>query len=107
MLELLKPVLYGLVVGFGIAALVPGTYFGVDWESALIAVGFALPLAVAAVAAAVIRFIALYDLYRSLEPDNAVLFLVLSILFSITEPFFLFFNRDKDVGMPPRRETCE
>ena len=70
-------------------------------------VGFALPLAVAAVAAAVIRFIALYDVFRSLDPDNAVLFLVLSILFGITEPFFLFFNRDKDAGMPPRREVFE
>ena len=32
-----------------------------------------------------------------------MLYLVLSILFSPTEPFFLFFNRDKDQGMPPRK----
>ena len=27
-----------------------------------------------------------------------------SILIGITEPFFLFFNRNKDGGMPPRRQ---
>ena len=106
-LNLVKPVLGALVTGFGIAAFAPGAYYGVDWQAAMVAVGFALPMAVAAVAAAVIRYIALYDLYRSLDPANAVLFLVLSILCNITEPFFLFFNRDKDAGMPPRRETCE
>ena len=52
----------------------------------------------------VVRFIALADLYRSMDPDNGTAFLVLSILFPVTEPFFLFFNRNKDLGMPPRRE---
>ena len=36
--------------------------------------------------------------------ENGTLYLVLSILFSPTEPFFLFFNRDKDLGMPPRKK---
>ena len=57
------------------------------------------------IAAAIIRWIALYDVYMSLDPANSVLFLVLSILFQFTEPFFLFFNRQKDLGMPPRREV--
>lgn len=72
-------------------------------------VGLALPLAGVAIAYAVIYYMALYDIYKSLDPDNAVLFLVLSILFWVTEPFFLFFNRDKDKGMPPRRPqpVCE
>ena len=65
--------------------------------------GLALPLAAAAIALCVIRYMALYDVYRSLDPGNAVLYLVLSILFSPTEPFFLFFNREKDLGMPPRK----
>ena len=56
-------------------------------------------------ATAIIRWIALYDVYLSLDPSNSVLFLVLSILFQVTEPFFLFFNRNKDQGMPPRREA--
>jgi len=65
--------------------------------------GLSLPLAGISIAYAVIYFIALYDVYKSLDPDNAVLFLVLSVLFRVTEPFFLFFNRDKDKGMPPRK----
>jgi hypothetical protein len=32
------------------------------------------------------------------------MFLVLSILFQVTEPFFLFLNRNKDLGMPPRKQ---
>ena len=65
--------------------------------------GLAVPMAAVAIALCVIRYMALYDVYRSLDPANAVLYLVLSILFSPTEPFFLFFNRDKDQGMPPRK----
>lgn len=53
----------------------------------------------------VVRFMALYDVYNSMDPENGVLFLVLSILFPVTESFFLFFNRNKDLGMPPRRDT--
>ena len=30
-----------------------------------------------------------------------MLYLVLSILFPVTEPFFLFFNRNSDRGMEP------
>ena len=63
-----------------------------------------LPLIGIAIAYAVFRYMALYDIYKSLDPANCVLFLVLSILFSVTEPFFLFFSRNKDDGMPPRRE---
>lgn len=103
-LNLMKPVLYAGTIGFGVSAFMSGHYYGIDWEDAVVALGFALPMAAAAVAAAVIRYIALYDVFKSLDPDNAVLFLVLSVLFGITEPFFLFFNRDKDSGMPPRRE---
>lgn len=68
-------------------------------------VGLCLPLCGVAIAYAIIRYMALYDVYKSLDPANCVLFLVLSILFSPTEPFFLFFNRNKDMGMPPRRQV--
>lgn len=66
--------------------------------------GLTVPVMGVSIAFAVIRFMALYDVYRSLDPGNSVLFLVLSILFNVTEPFFLFFNRMKDKGMPPRRQ---
>lgn len=65
--------------------------------------GLALPLAGVAIAYAVVYYMALYDIFKSLDPNNCVLFLVLSIVSGVTEPFFLFFNRNKDGGMPPRR----
>ena len=66
--------------------------------------GLVLPLCAVTIALCVIRYMALFQVYRSLDPGNAVLYLVLSILFGPTEPFFLFFNREKDLGMPPRKK---
>ena len=66
-----------------------------------------LPLVGASIAYAVFRYMALYDIYRSLDPANCVLFLVLGILFGVTEPFFLFFSRNKDDGMPPRKQPVQ
>ena len=40
-----------------------------------------------------------YDLYRSCNPKNAVVFLVLGILLPICEPFFYLACRKKDWGM--------
>ena len=40
-----------------------------------------------------------YDLYRSCNPKNAVAFLVLGIIFPITQPFFYLSCRKKDLGM--------
>ena len=62
-------------------------------------------LVVLAIVNAVFTYIAFYDLYSSCDPNNAVTFLVLSILFSVTQPFFVFGCRKKDRGMPPRKET--
>lgn len=62
-----------------------------------------IALIVMAVISVVFQYIALYDIFVSCNPDNAVLFLVLSILFNIA-PFFIFFNREKDLGMPARKE---
>ena len=76
--------------------LVLGAVFGI--------LGLCLPLAGVSIAIAVVRFMALYDIYTSCQPQNNVLFLVLSIIFRITEPFFLFLCRDKDEGMPPRKQ---
>lgn len=77
-----------------------------DVMGAVVAVlGLALPFVAVTVALCVIRYMALFDVYRSLDPGNAVLYLVLSILFSPTESFFLFFNREKDLGMPPRKAS--
>ena len=40
-----------------------------------------------------------YDLYRSCNPQNAVVFLVLGIIFSVCQPFFYLACRKKDLGM--------
>ena len=61
-----------------------------------------LGMAAVSIAALVVRYMAMYDLYTSVNPANSVMFLVLSIIFRVTEPFFIFFNRKKDGGMPPR-----
>lgn len=53
-----------------------------------------------AIVFAVFQYIALYRIYKSCDPKNTTLFLVLSILFNITMPFFLFACRKKDLGMP-------
>lgn len=65
-----------------------------------------LPVLGVAIAQTIVYFMAMYDIYKSLDPSNCVVYLVLSILFSVTEPFFLFFNRNKDQGMPPRKDAA-
>jgi hypothetical protein len=61
-------------------------------------------LFIVAVVAAVFLYIAYYDYFVSCEPNNAVLYLVLSILIPVTLPFFIFFSRKKDLGMPPKKQ---
>lgn len=68
-------------------------------------VALCLPLIGITIAIKVYHYMAMYDIYTSCTPQNNVIFLVLSIVFSITEPFFLFFTRNRDDGMPPRREA--
>ena len=71
-------------------------------------VGTGLLVVVAGLAAKTVlkvyRYMALYDVYTSCDPHNNVLYLVLGILFQFLTPIFLFVNRNKDGGMPPRKE---
>ena len=62
-----------------------------------------IPMAGIGIAFSIISYMALYDVYTSCDPKNNVVFLILSIFINITQPFFIFFNRKKDLGMPPRR----
>ena len=105
-LNLLKAVLCTTLISM--AAVVIWTMFtdatGFFMGSVLSLLGLLLPLGAVGVAYCIFYYMALYDLFTSLDPDNSVMFLVLSILFSPTKPFFLFFNREKDKGMPPRRD---
>ena len=58
-----------------------------------------------AIANAVFHYMAMYDLYVSANPSSSVALLVVSIFLNFLEPFFIFFNRKKDLGMPPRAEA--
>ena len=67
----------------------------------LLMVVFYIGLIALGIILTVFTYIAYYKVYRSCSPDNAVLFLVLSILFSFLTPFFLFACRNKDDGLMP------
>lgn len=56
-----------------------------------------------AIALTVLNFMALYDIYASCTPENATVYLVLSIFFKVLKPVFLFISRNADGGMPPKK----
>lgn len=60
--------------------------------------------AVGMIAYLVIRSFVLYDVYSSCTNRNNVLFLVMSLIFRFLEPVFFFVCRNKEEGMPPRRD---
>ena len=105
-------IVFFVFCGIAVAGVINGASGGL-WEEQLLtalmgpATGLLIcliPLVIIAITATVIRYVAFYDLYTSCSPQNNVLFLVLSIFFTVTEPFFVFFIRNKDEGMPPRRQ---
>ena len=108
-------IVFFVFFGVAVAGVVTGATGGLREEQLLTALmGPAtglliclIPLVIFAIAITVIRYVAFYDLYTSCSPQNNVLFLVLSIVFTVTEPFFVFFLRKKDEGMPPRRATAQ
>ena len=55
----------------------------------------------------ILGLMALYDIYASCDPQNATVYLVLSIFFKFLRPIFLFVIRDGDRGMPPRKTQPE
>lgn len=67
--------------------------------------GLAIVMSVVSIVFAVFRYMALYDLFRSCDPKNSVMYLVLGIVIGVTMPFFVFFSRKKDLGMPPRKDA--
>ena len=104
----LLAVYVGLVVVLVVGMLVSGSAgFGAGTiVTVLLALLAGLALIAIAIAMLVIQYICLYDLYKSCDPENAVLFLVLSIFFSLVMPFFIFACRKKDLGMPPRKQPA-
>lgn len=70
----------------------------------LIGIFGGLLLMAVAITEVVVQFICLYDLYRSCTPDNAVLYLILSLVVNWVIPLFVFICRKQDLGMPPRKQ---
>ena len=95
-------VLTGSIVGAVIAA-----FAGASVGAVLMVLCLALVVACAAVVYVVLYFMALYDVYASCDPQNAAVYLVLSIFFRFLVPIFLFVSRNLEKGMPPRKESAE
>ncbi len=73
----------------------------------LIIIVAALAMLILAIVLAVFEYIAYYDLFASSNPENASVFIVLSILFNFTLPFFVFGCRKRDLGMPPKKSDMQ
>ena len=102
----------GIVVSSLISTMINGSFMlstgevSMDQLASLGTLGTVLNLVTSGLELATFVFwqIALYDLYTSCNPKNNVLFLVLGILFGFLVPFFIFACRNKEEGMPARRE---
>ena len=76
----------------------------------LSSLAFFIPVAILAILSLVFRILALYDVFTSCDPANNILYLILSLIpyiSTVTQPLFLFLCREKDGGMPPRRQSPE
>lgn len=69
----------------------------------LLTLGLSLLLLPASIATVVIEYICLYDLFASCDPQNKILYLILSMLVGL-QGVFIFVCRDKDLGMAPPPE---
>lgn len=99
---LLIPVMFGMAaVNTALVAAVD-PYFTAA-TSLLGAVSLVLAVIAVSIVLQVFNYIAFYDVYRSCDPGNAVLFLILTIVVPLCYPILLFCCRKKELGMPPRR----
>lgn len=73
----------------------------------LVVVLLAIPVWVMAIVYIVFFYKAMYDVFRSCEPKNSTLYLVLSLVGNVVVEgaysIFLMLCKDKDLGMPPRK----
>ena len=89
------------------------TTFTMDEEELLMAMmgslvgmmSLVLPMVAVSIAYAIVYYMALYDIYESCDPNNKTLYLVVGIFVGIAQAIFLFICRNKDGGMPPRKDS--
>ena len=78
-------------------------------DAILVVALFMMALAYGMIPVAVVYSInyykSMFDLFRSCDPDKSLVYLLVSIFASYPLPFFLYSCRNKDLGMPPRREA--
>lgn len=86
-----------------VASIADGRYYAaggyVLWSFGIMGLSFVL--FVLSVVLTVFLYIALYRIFKSCQPSSAVVYLILSIFFSVSLPFILFGIRNKDEGMIP------
>lgn len=75
---------------------------------ALLLIGLlVLPIWVVLIVYIVFFYMAMYDVFRSCEPKNSTMYLVLSLVGNVVVSgaycIFLMLCKDKDLGMPPRK----
>lgn len=67
-----------------------------------------IPLSIVGIVYTVFFYIALYDVFRSCDPNNSTMFLVLSLVGNVViEGAYCIFTmicKEKDLGMPPRKQ---
>ena len=83
-----------------------GVYYSIGATAAagaLVVMVLSLVMLVLSIIAYVFMCISLYDYFRSCDPSNAVVFLVLGMVISVIMPVFLFVVRNRELGMPPRK----
>jgi len=117
-LSILQAIIYVVIVVLAIA-IIGNVFFGVmnhfseyQLMNRIMGPVFGLlsmcvPLVGVAIGQAILYYMALYDVYTSCDARNNVVYLVVSIIpgiSTIARPLFLFLCRDKDEGMPPRRQ---
>ena len=57
------------------------------------------------IAKVIFHHLCMYDLYSSAEPNNGLAMTVLGVVVPLLESFFLVYIREKDGGMPPRKDA--
>ncbi|MBQ2244498.1 MAG: hypothetical protein II320_01520 [Oscillospiraceae bacterium] len=103
-LNVIMVVLLGLYTAFMVTMIIAQENGDYMMTGALGIMLLALVMFAVSVWYSILVYMAQFDLFRSAEPDNAVLYLVLSILIGgIVNAILVFICRNKDGGMPPRR----
>lgn len=78
---------------------------------AILLLGAAVALIPIAIAYLIVFWMAIYDLFRSCEPDKSTTYLVISLVgdFVVSGLYsvFMILCKDKDLGMPPRKPEPE